>query len=236
MSNTVPAKPEKPSLDSSVQPPLGATFMHVVWTAVPQTITYDLMLETQGSPTITHGGLNVPAFHLTGLIPNKSYSVSVRAVNASGASAFSDSLVVCTLPPRPTPPSQGYSDLIDAQLNVPIVWNLNNVIEGTADAGQLTVTLGRRDPDQIIRPIKTSLGLVDQQSVRVNPHAQGLTYHLRLVNSGQGAGVACAGSESEWSDGLLPAALSFGELRQPQLRERQDLSIQLLRRHFYGQR
>jgi hypothetical protein len=234
MSDVSPAVPEKPSLDEGIQPALGATFIHVIWQAVPGALSYDLMVETQGSAPVKHIGLAVSSFHLTSLIPNKPYSISARAVNASGVSAFSTSLNVCTVPPTPTAPSQGFSDLIDAQLSVQVVWNLKDLVAGTADVGQLTVTLGRRELDEIIRPIKVSLGLKDRVNVAVNPHGQGLTYHLRLVNSGEGATSLCVGSESDWSVGLLPTAISFRELRQPQLREQRDLSVHLLRRYFYG--
>ena len=221
-----PDKPRKPSLLADDVLARGTDFLAVFWQKVDTAESYELkVVSSLGSATHAY---TIETATVSGLSPNLTYDIAVRALNTSGASAWSDSLMTCTRPPVPTSPQLAFAQMIEMPHEIKLQWNLTQLVSAVNDGPNLKVTLGVRTDTGDITPVMTNLALVDQV---MRPNQQiGRSFFLRLT----GANPAAPGgiNLSQWSTPTVLAPMVFGELRVPSVSESRVLSVNILRGYY----
>jgi len=206
--------------------------IRVQWTQISGADKYVVRsVWTDGSREETVAGTDYTFRELT---PNRSYSISFRAVsNPAGPGPWSAELWTCTRPPTPKAPKQLHGDMIDIEAGNFLTWDVIGDLAVVDEPNTIGVVLAREDLLGSMIPVSPdtpALALKHSDSYR-DPLSGPRTYRLQMIspNLHTPGGV----NRSAWGARATTVQIYFGELRVPGSNETRVVSQDLLR-DYYG--
>src|ERR1039458_8847915 len=183
-----PPTPGPPRLTQPVDAARQADSLNVEWTLLPGWTGYEVHLVWSTGQTIVTPAAN--PLLIGGLVPNRSYSISVRISQNQQVSPWSAPLDVVTRPARPSPPRPGPA--LGIQSCAALDWDATAEASSGDSPANLTLQLGMGYAGQV-SIVAGRLSL--QSSTLVFLSGPDNLYFLRLIDDSN----AAQANESVWS-------------------------------------
>jgi hypothetical protein len=226
-----PPTPNAPGLYGGSDDSRGDTFLILDWGSVTGALSYDVQLYFGNPPQSAVAASVKPGDRISGLVANRAYAASLRAVSAAGdASPWSSPFMTATKPSQPLPPSA--VRMPDA-IAITVGWIVD--VSQMDRPATLRVDVGRIYGPASMTPISVVGGPfpVGPQPIGLQDDLAAQFYAIRLIDDGTAlpGGVV---NKSYWSTATAPLRGQSGGLLRPELAD--PLTPALALRRSYGTR